>query len=225
MDYLGVLPALPRARLHGARARQRVRAPAGPARGGRRDRDLRVEDAGRRERRRSSATGTRRATTCSSTTWSHAFVQAMERGLGQARQHRHRPGDEREPPLPAARRHHRVHGGAGARPAARRASFGGSRSTSRARPARSGGSRGRTWRTGSPRPSRSSRASEGRAVRSGLVGWDRRRLERFIHGRSAVRSRHERRSPLRLNGLVLRPLGLFGTPLPIRDGSGSSGWG
>ena len=30
-------------------------------------------------------------------------------GLGQAGEHRHRPGDEREPPLPAAGRHHRVH--------------------------------------------------------------------------------------------------------------------
>ena len=40
----------------------------------------------------------------------HAFVQSMERGLGQAREHRDRPGGEREPHLPAARRHHRVHG-------------------------------------------------------------------------------------------------------------------
>ena len=79
----GLLPALPGAGFHGARARQRLRAAPGPARRGRRDRDLRREDAGRARRRRSTATGTRPATTCSSTTSVHAFVQAMDRGSGK----------------------------------------------------------------------------------------------------------------------------------------------
>ena len=38
----------------------------------------------------------------------HAFVQAVGSRLGQARERRHRARDEREPPLPAAGRHHRV---------------------------------------------------------------------------------------------------------------------
>ena len=41
-----LLPAVPGSGLHGARARQRLRPPAGPARRSGRDRDLRGEDAG-----------------------------------------------------------------------------------------------------------------------------------------------------------------------------------
>ena len=149
-----LLPAVPRPGLHGARARQRLRAAPGPARRGRRDRDLRREDAGGGD-----ATifgdGNQTRDYVFIDDMVHAFVQAMERGVGQAGQHRHRPGDEREPPLPAARRHHRLHRTSPATGRSRPASSGGSRSTSRARPARSAGSRGPTSRTASPRRSRS----------------------------------------------------------------------
>ena len=58
-----------------------------------------------------SATATRRATTCSSTTRCTRSSRRWKR-IGQARQHRDRAGDEREPHLQTARRHHRLHRGA-----------------------------------------------------------------------------------------------------------------
>ena len=63
-----LLPAVPGARLHGPGPGQRLRPPPGPARGGGRDRHVRLGDAGRRAPPRSSATATRPATTSSSTT-------------------------------------------------------------------------------------------------------------------------------------------------------------
>ena len=104
-----VLPALPRPRLHGARARQCVRPPAGSVRRGRCRRDLRREDAGGRGphdlRRRQPDPGLRVHRR------RRARLRAGDRaGLGQARQHRHGPGDQRERPLQAAGRDDRVYG-------------------------------------------------------------------------------------------------------------------
>ena len=100
----GLLPALPGAGFHGARARERLRAAPGPARRGGRGRDLRRRRCwpARRPSIYGDGNQTRDYVFIDDTV--HAFVQAMDEGLGQARQHRHGPGDEREPPLPAARR-------------------------------------------------------------------------------------------------------------------------
>ena len=91
-----------------------------PLRRGGRDRDLRRRRCSPGRRRRSTATGTRPATSCSSTTSAHAFVQAMDRGSGKLVNIGTGLETSVRRPLQAARAAHRVRRGAGARGAAAR---------------------------------------------------------------------------------------------------------
>ena len=75
-------------------AGQRLRGAAGPARRGRGGRHLLRSASGRRHRRGCSATGTRRATTCTSATSSRRSWPRPGRRPGHL-QHRHRRRDER----------------------------------------------------------------------------------------------------------------------------------
>ena len=84
-------PARP---LHGLAAlRQRLRPAPGPARRGRRDRDLLRQAARRASRRRSSATASRRATTSTWATWSRANLAAAESRRQRRLQRRARRAD------------------------------------------------------------------------------------------------------------------------------------
>ena len=90
---------------------QRLRAAAGPAWRGRRDRDLRPADAGERARddlrRREPDPGLRVRRRRG------ARVRAVDGPrTRQAREHRDRTRGQREPRVPSARRHHRVRAGA-----------------------------------------------------------------------------------------------------------------
>ena len=83
----------------------------------------------------------------------HAFVQAVDRGPGKLVNIGDGARDEREPPLPPARRHRRVTSWSQRSGRCRRGSCGASPSTSARPRTRSRGSRGPTSRTAWPRPS------------------------------------------------------------------------
>ena len=87
------LPRAPRARVHRARPRQRLRPAPGPARRGRRRRDLRRHGCWPASRARSSATATQTRDYVFVDDVVDAFVRAGRQGRRAADQHRHRSRD------------------------------------------------------------------------------------------------------------------------------------